>query len=61
MTVFRYKAFISYSWADAAWGNWLHKALETYRTPKVLIGKETKLGPVPARRLPRPSPRLTTG
>lgn len=30
-------------------GNWLHKALETYRTPKVLIGTETKLGPVPAR------------
>src|SRR5271156_2823442 len=52
MTEFRYKAFISYSWADAAWGNWLHKALETYRTPKALIGKETQLGSVPARLLP---------
>ena len=52
MTEFRYKAFISYSWADAAWGNWLHKALETYRTPKALIGKETRLGPVPARLVP---------
>jgi tetratricopeptide (TPR) repeat protein len=52
MTSFRYKAFISYSWADAAWGNWLHKALETYRTPKALIGRETQLGPAPARLLP---------
>jgi tetratricopeptide (TPR) repeat protein len=49
MSAFRYKAFISYSWADAAWGNSLHKALETYRTPAALIGKETRLGPVPAR------------
>lgn len=30
---FRYKAFISYSWADRAWGEWLHRALETYRPP----------------------------
>lgn len=30
---FRYKAFISYSWADKAWGAWLHHALETYRPP----------------------------
>lgn len=33
MGEFRYKASISYSWADAAWGKWLHHALETYRTP----------------------------
>jgi tetratricopeptide (TPR) repeat protein len=52
MTGFRYKAFISYAWADATWGNWLHKTLETYRTPKALIGKETERGPVPARLLP---------
>ena len=52
MTAFRYKAFISYSWADASWGSWLHKALETYRTPKVLIGRNGKLGPVPARLVP---------
>jgi len=49
MAEFRYKAFISYAWADAKWGNWLHKALETYRTPKALVGKETQLGSVPAR------------
>lgn len=30
----RYKAFISYSWADRTWGEWLHRALETYRAPK---------------------------
>lgn len=49
LTEFRYKAFISYSWADAAWGKWLHHAIETYRTPKALIGKETAAGLVPAR------------
>jgi tetratricopeptide (TPR) repeat protein len=30
----RYKAFISYSWADKAWSEWLHRTLETYRAPK---------------------------
>lgn len=49
MTAFRYKAFISYSWADATWGNWLQKAIETYRAPSALVGKEGALGPVPAR------------
>lgn len=49
MTAFRYKAFISYSWADARWGNWLQRAIETYRTPAALVGKEGNLGPVPAR------------
>ncbi len=48
----RYKAFISYSWADRAWGEWAHKALETYRTPKALVGKAGALGPVPARLTP---------
>ncbi len=46
---YKYKAFISYSWADRRWGEWLHRTLETYRTPKALIGKETARGPVPAR------------
>lgn len=31
---FHYKAFISYSWSDRKWGEWLHHALETYRAPK---------------------------
>ncbi len=48
----RYKAFISYSWADRAWGEWAHKALETYKTPKALVGKAAALGPVPARLTP---------
>ncbi len=52
LTEFRYKAFVSYSWADAAWGKWLHHAIETYRTPKALIGKETASGTVPARLIP---------
>ncbi len=30
----RYKAFISYSWADKDWGAWVHRSLETYRAPK---------------------------
>ena len=49
MPDFRYKAFVSYSWADAAWGKWLHQAIETYRTPAALIGKDGANGPVPAR------------
>jgi tetratricopeptide (TPR) repeat protein len=48
----RYKAFISYSWADRAWGEWVHRALETYKTPKALIGKPGAMGPVPARLAP---------
>lgn len=46
---YRYRAFISYSWADAKWGKWLQHAIETYRTPKALIGEERAHGPVPAR------------
>ena len=49
MAEYRYKAFVSYSWADAKWGKWLLHAIETYRTPGALIGKDGLLGPVPAR------------
>jgi tetratricopeptide (TPR) repeat protein len=52
VTDHRYKAFVSYSWADAAWGKWLLHALETYRTPAALVGKQGALGPVPARLMP---------
>jgi WD40 repeat protein len=50
----QYFAFISYSHADKAWGDWLHRAIETYRVPKKLVGrKETRSGePVPARLFP---------
>jgi tetratricopeptide (TPR) repeat protein len=43
----KYKAFISYSHADRKWGDWLHKGLETYRTPKHLVS-----GTTPARLTP---------
>lgn len=49
---FRYRAFISYSHQDAAWANWLHKCLETYRVPSRLVGTRTTAGVVPRRLLP---------
>ena len=49
---FKYRAFISYSHADEEWAKWLHKALETYRVPKHLVGRETEFGPVPERLAP---------
>ncbi len=45
----RYSAFISYSHADTAVARWLHRALETYRLPKGLVGMDSPFGPVPAR------------
>ncbi|MDE0854044.1 MAG: toll/interleukin-1 receptor domain-containing protein, partial [Nevskia sp.] len=50
--LFKYWAFISYSHRDRAWAEWLHKALETYRVPRRLIGRETAAGPVPRRLFP---------
>jgi WD40 repeat protein len=49
---YKYWAFISYSHADDKWAEWLHKSLETYGVPKVLVGKPSKLGPVPKRAYP---------
>ncbi len=49
---FKYRAFISYSHSDEEWAKWLHKALETYRMPKRLIGRETEFGVVPDRIAP---------
>ena len=49
---FKYRAFISYSHRDKAWGDWLHKALESYRVPKRLVGSEGRDGPVPERLFP---------
>jgi tetratricopeptide (TPR) repeat protein len=45
----KYVAFLSYSHRDAKWGSWLHKALESYRPPKQLVGTVTARGPVPKR------------
>ena len=49
---FKYKAFISYSHKDEKWASWLHKALETYKVPKHLVGQPTEFGPVPERIAP---------
>lgn len=49
---YKYWAFISYSHADQKWADWLHKSLETYGVPKVLVGKTSKVGVVPKRAYP---------
>jgi hypothetical protein len=49
---YKYKAFISYSHSDEKLAAWLHKALEAYRPPKGLVGRETPYGPVPERFAP---------
>ncbi|HET7332847.1 hypothetical protein, partial [Dyella sp.] len=43
---FHYRAFISYSHADAAWGKWLHKALETWRAPSRRASKQSTPNPI---------------
>ena len=48
----RYFAFISYSHRDKAWAGWLHRALETYRVPRRLVGLRTSVGLIPPRLLP---------
>ncbi|OAN65935.1 toll/interleukin-1 receptor domain-containing protein [Sphingomonas sp. TDK1] len=45
----RYGAFISYNHADRARARWLHRALERYRIPAKLVGREAAFGPVPRR------------
>jgi tetratricopeptide (TPR) repeat protein len=49
---YKYRAFISYSHSDEKWAAWLHKALETYRVPKHIVGEPTEFGPVPSRIAP---------
>jgi tetratricopeptide (TPR) repeat protein len=49
---YKYRAFISYSHSDEEWAKWLHKALETYKVPKHLVGRETEFGAVPERLIP---------
>jgi tetratricopeptide (TPR) repeat protein len=48
----KYRAFLSYSHRDAKWADWLHKALESYRPPKQLIGTITARGTVTKRLTP---------
>lgn len=46
---YKYKAYISYSHCDESWATWLHRALESYRVPRKLVGSTTGEGKVPAR------------
>ena len=46
---YKYRAFISYSHKDEKWASWLHRALETFKVPKHLVGQETVMGTVPER------------
>lgn len=48
----KYWAFISYSHTDKRWGDWLHRALETYRVPRRLVGHEVRDGKIPERIIP---------
>lgn len=45
----RYRAFLSYSHADAHWARWLLRKLENYRVPSRLVGTPGIDGPIPAR------------
>ena len=44
---FKYVAFLSYSHRDVARGKWFHSALERYAIDKDLVGRETRIGPIP--------------
>ncbi len=48
----KYRAFISYSHTDRIWGDWLHKALESYRVPKHLVGTPGRDEPIPEKLFP---------
>lgn len=48
----RYRAFISYSHADKAVAQQLHRAVESYRIPSKLVGRATSVGLVPRRLSP---------
>ena len=44
---YRYRAFVSYAHSDQKWANWLVDALESFRVPRRLVGRETPVGPIP--------------
>src|SRR6185437_4375963 len=48
----KYWAFISYSHRDTRWADWLHRAIESYRPPRRLVGTSTPHGAVPKRLTP---------
>ena len=45
----RYQAFLSYRSTDRALAEWLHRKLESYRTPRSIVGSMGANGPVPRR------------
>ena len=49
---FKYRAFLTYAHEDGEHAQKLRKALENFRVPSSLVGKETEFGPVPARLFP---------
>jgi tetratricopeptide (TPR) repeat protein len=48
----KYAAFISYNHKDRRWANWLHRALETYRIPEHLHGRDSPVGVLGPKLLP---------
>jgi hypothetical protein len=52
VSVFRYKAYISYSHQDERHATWLHHALEAYRVPRRLVGSKGEFGAVPGKLAP---------
>jgi hypothetical protein len=46
-TEFKYRAFIAFSEADAAWADDLQRALESVQIPAQFVGSETPYGPAP--------------
>ena len=52
MTGKRYSAFISYNHRDRRWAVWLHRALERYRIPKKLHGRQAAFGTIGSRLRP---------
>jgi tetratricopeptide (TPR) repeat protein len=48
----KYYAFLSYAHSDEATADWLHEALERFRTPSALAGRLTANGVIPRRLTP---------
>ena len=48
----RYWAFLSYAHEDSSTADWLHRALESFRVPKALVGRRAERFLIPARLRP---------
>lgn len=49
---YKYWGFVSYSHQDRRWGEWLHRAIESYRVPSRLAGGVGVHGPIPKKLFP---------